>query len=445
MSGLADVILGNPDDTARVPMLRQGVVTAVNPLSVLVGAATTSQLCRTLVSYVPTVGETVSVLVISGDRLVLGKASQSGGAPGPDLSQFVRKTGDTMTGGLTIQSHAGLGLALITDNAHIGWYDDAGTTRRGYAQGASTGLTLFGEPLLYLNSTLSYVRVQGQIDIGWMPSYSGFIGVSYAGSGDYLIMTNAQDTFISSPGSAPAGVHIRGGKNAPYELFVSGGGTHTFTGYVTLTDGYRLTSNGGYDGYWGNTAYLAQKASNGDRTGYSIHPGGVAKTIGMIPNNGYVNFWNEDASWYADLYCNTITQVSQGRGKIDVAQWPPRSAGSAVMGAANRLSLIDVISYRIRPELALIDAETMEVHECGPDSCGGGPDEPCQRVKDWSTPQIGVLIEDLATVLPEAVGLDPDGNPGGMRLGSMIGFLLAVCQEQEERLAALEHDQEVTT
>ena len=75
VTGLADAILGNPDDTARVPQLRQGIVTAVSPLLVLVGAATTAQACRTLGSYAPTVGDTVSVLVISGDRLVLGSAS----------------------------------------------------------------------------------------------------------------------------------------------------------------------------------------------------------------------------------------------------------------------------------------------------------------------------------------------------------------------------------
>ena len=54
------------------PQLRMGIVTQANPLMVLVGAATTPMLCNALSSYMPTAGDTVSVLVISGDRLVLG-------------------------------------------------------------------------------------------------------------------------------------------------------------------------------------------------------------------------------------------------------------------------------------------------------------------------------------------------------------------------------------
>jgi hypothetical protein len=89
---------------------------------------------------------------------------------------------------------------------------------------------------------------------------------------------------------------------------------------------------------------------------------------------------------------------------------------------------------------SLLDGGDKRLHDCAVDDCTGTDmdTDPCQRVKDWSNPTIGILIEDLATVLPEAVSLDPDGNPGGMRLGSMIGYLLAVCKEQQERIEALE-------
>lgn len=72
MTNLTAVIIGNPDDDARIPQWREGVVTQVSPLLVRVGSAVTSKPCNALASYAPRVGDAVSVLVLSGDRLVLG-------------------------------------------------------------------------------------------------------------------------------------------------------------------------------------------------------------------------------------------------------------------------------------------------------------------------------------------------------------------------------------
>ena len=60
--------------------------------------------CRALASYVPTVGDCVSVLVISGDRLVIGKAGIGAVVP-----QFVKVAGDTMTGNLTMYDWLNIG------------------------------------------------------------------------------------------------------------------------------------------------------------------------------------------------------------------------------------------------------------------------------------------------------------------------------------------------
>jgi hypothetical protein len=76
---LADILMGDPSDTSRIPDWRQGVITQVSPLLVRVGSATTAKPCSALASYVPSVGDVVSVLVISGDRLVLGSLAASGG------------------------------------------------------------------------------------------------------------------------------------------------------------------------------------------------------------------------------------------------------------------------------------------------------------------------------------------------------------------------------
>ncbi len=253
--------------------------------------------------------------------------------------------------------------------------------------------------------------------------------------GSNYMVTNYQDT--------DSGLYWWGDGNVG--LVVNGLGIIQCSGVTTTTyelatqSQYRITSNGGNGAAYHNHAFLAQNGAAA-RTGYSMHPGGVAKTMEMMQNNGYVNFINEDGGGYAQLYCWDVTQVSQRKMKQDITSWPPRSAGSAVMGAASRLSLIDVIRYRQLEDHALIDAETMERHECGPDSCGCTVEDPCHRVKEWSNPMLGIIIEDLATVLPEAVGLDPDGKPGGMRVGTMIGYLLAVCKEQQERIEALEQN-----
>jgi hypothetical protein len=70
VSDLGSVLIGQPDDDARTPQWRQGVVTQASPLLVRVGAATTATPCKALMPAA--VGDVVSVLVIGGDRLVLG-------------------------------------------------------------------------------------------------------------------------------------------------------------------------------------------------------------------------------------------------------------------------------------------------------------------------------------------------------------------------------------
>lgn len=112
------------------------------------------------------------------------------------------------------------------------------------------------------------------------------------------------------------------------------------------------------------------------------------------------------------------------------------------MGAASRLALIDVVQYRLDEHQALTDPTddgSVVDHDCATSGCEGTAEEPCVRVIDWQNPHIGIIIEDLATVLPEAVALTPSGEFDGMRVASMVGYLLAVCKEQQERIESLEH------
>lgn len=108
MSDLASVVIGNPDDDARIPQWREGVVTQVSPLLVRVGSATTAKPCNALASYLPRLGDAVSVLVLSGDRLVLGTVTR---APTPGtiverVSGAIPDVPATVTGNRTILSVA---------------------------------------------------------------------------------------------------------------------------------------------------------------------------------------------------------------------------------------------------------------------------------------------------------------------------------------------------
>lgn len=76
--GLADAILGNPQNAPQALEVRRGIVTQIEPLLVRVGHATTAQPCQALDSYSASIGDAVSVMVLDGDRLVLGKARATG-------------------------------------------------------------------------------------------------------------------------------------------------------------------------------------------------------------------------------------------------------------------------------------------------------------------------------------------------------------------------------
>ncbi len=430
---------------------------------------------------------------------------------------FVLKTGDTMTGQLTINRGSGaMALAIVSDGAHIGFYDNSGNTRRGYLQGHADGLTISADiGNLALTCANGFASFNNSIRIGQMTAYGGAYGGIGWTNGQYMVMSDGANSFVSAPGGGF--VSVRGGTNGGYQLNINANGNHGIVGnldhngysisnastisangditsgawmyanggYIVLGgyggggwfyngDGwnraawdraiytagalsvghidangidtrqaYRITSNGTNGGGWPDHGYLSQ-TGNTNRCGYSMHPGGVAKSMDMIQNNGFVNFLNEAGDGYAQLYCWDITQVSQRKFKQDITPWPAKSVGAAFMGAASRLSLIDVVSYRQRPEFALIQAESLlddetpRLHDCDIDDCDGTSDEPCLRVRDQQNPYIGIIIEDLVTVLPEAVSLDPEGNPGGVRTASMLGYLLAVCKEQQERIEQLE-------
>jgi hypothetical protein len=75
---LADAIMGGVPEGAHSPVMKQGVVTSTSPFLVQVGASAVAVMCAHLMSYSPSVGDVVTVLVNGADRLVLGTATAQG-------------------------------------------------------------------------------------------------------------------------------------------------------------------------------------------------------------------------------------------------------------------------------------------------------------------------------------------------------------------------------
>lgn len=352
-------------------------------------------------------------------------------------------------GGPLLLNADGSNIELRQNNGLLGRFDSNGL----YLGGARTldcemvvagwsGIWLGSDRIMgwYNNGDGAWVRSKNDKGVwlggGWFGSNGG-ISIGRNGSldgnyrGDFAGHIRVDNTVYCSEVNAPnwsnfGGIHCG---NADFaDLTVN---------YVSTRSGYRFTSNGGWDGYWANRAYIAQNAAGGaNRTGYAIHPGGVAKSWEMMINNGYVNLMNEDSGWYGDIYANSIVQVSQRRGKQDIEPWPSIDRTQRI--ASQKLNALRVISYRVKKEYALIQAETMKTHVCPEGDCGGTSEDPCYRVKEWLRPTLGLIVEDLEPILPEVVSMAPEGGPGGIKANAMLAFLVAVCMEQQTRIEDLE-------
>jgi hypothetical protein len=387
--------------------------------------------------------------VVGSTYITVNNATPS--APIISATGLVAKTGDTMTGQLLItgtEDGTAGGSNLVLRNPVIG--REGGQLRLVNGDNWATGwnLDIYDSTFRIFNGGGVRLTVtDGGIIVGGAMNFATYGGGWNMTDNTYIRSTSDKHVWLGAGWfGANGGMSLgnNGTTNNGYMLDVNGS---VRTGTITTMANYKIWSNGSDGGAWNSKGVISQIGS-GNRTGYSLHPGGTAKQWAMAPNDGGLFAHNEDGTWYADLWCNTVNQASSIRGKTDIAAWPPKSAGSAVMDACNRLSLIDVMSYRIKPECHLIDADSMvdgqvtRLHDCDIDPCDGTSDDPCNRVKDQQNPHIGIIIEDLATVLPEAVSLDLDGNPGALRMGTMLGYLLAVCKEQQERIEALEHQSE---
>lgn len=97
MADLLSSLLGDPAERPQGLQLRRGIVTQAIPLLVRVGAATTAVACNAVSSYLPLVGDAVSVLVIDGDRLVVGNVGTSRPARGVLVRGFYNTADQALT------------------------------------------------------------------------------------------------------------------------------------------------------------------------------------------------------------------------------------------------------------------------------------------------------------------------------------------------------------
>lgn len=414
------------------------------------------------------------------------------GAPGQDVGNHVIKTGDTMTGPLTIAAGDGAnGLAFRGWGEYISFLDGGGGGRTAYIQGNQDHLLLNAESgLARIQSGGHYldIRSSGQHTMVGHLSMAGYnIGSAgvveangfnlygnnsfyfaswgggwYMTDGTYIRSTNDKHTWIGSGWYGTNGglsIGYNGTPNWGYSIDCNGG-TQRFGNIVTQTGNWTITANGSNAQGWNYAGFITQNSGLG-RAFMSWHPGGTAMVVDVQTNGSYLNFLSSDLNGYCSLYCWQIIQVSKRSSKQDIAAWPSVGVGAGALSAADRLSLIDVYRFRQKREHALVQAlparrenalrrlndwrarsglepRPHPLHDCDEHDCDGTGAEPCTRVREWDNPSIGVMIEDLVSVLPEVVALGEDGEPGGIRTNSMLGYLLAVCKEQQERIVSLE-------
>ena len=459
MSDLASVIVGNPDDVARVPQLRQGIVTATSPLSVLVGAATTSMASRALASYVPTVGDCVSVLVISGDRLVLGKA---GVGTGVDTSQFVLKTGDTMTGNLTMYDWLNIGAnryggpyrGLNWGGQYLIMYEGGNTFVSAPANGANQG-TVFVRPGINNQGAQLAISNDGNHGLNGNINVYGRVTATdfnLSGNNSYYFSSwgggwNMSDgTWIRSTNDK--GVWLGGGWYGSNGGLNLGGSGQTGNGVNEA----KLVVNGSLNG----CAYFTA----GNIGGWPTMPivlksndpaGGDVGIAGWVPSTNQAPIWRFNSA--SGLGESWDAVASNGADPVWITAYDFYVASSTVRVKTNitdvdddeLLGLLSGLQTKrwlstLRPRSAVVakgDLCSVE-HDCAIHPCQGDADHPCLVMRNFNTGSIGVTAEDVGEIFPESVALDHEGLPTGLGIGQVAMTALGAVGALVRRLAALE-------
>jgi len=255
------------------------------------------------------------------------------------------------------------------------------------------------------------------------------------------------------------------GTNAWFRVRGVGVGVHweNYAGGWYMNDATSMKVYGSkiiYSNVWAGNSYYQQPFFNdagASMAGYGWHPGGVAGCLRMQTNNPRYHMNNVNSDGYYDVLAVNFVLSSTEHGKQEIVP-VVRSLPATLNPVATMVRSLRPVWYRTREPLTMTEVppkpddmdpdesyrplpEDMPIHVCrteGTNNCGHTPDDPCSWRVNWLRGHLGFVAEEVERVLPALVTLDPDMNPDGVALGSLVGLAYAMLQELDTRLTALE-------
>lgn len=378
-------------------------------------------------------------------------------------ARYVNTTGDTMTGQLTVNNAGGMAIALVSDNGYIGFYDNAGTNRRGYLQGHAGGINLNADVgALTLGSASTRVQFPASLNVGVPANYGGFAGLNH-NNGQYLIMTDGTNSFVSCP-SASGILYLRGGANAG-GISIDSGGVATGNGFnINGNNGFYFASWGGgwnmadasyvrsindkhvwIGGGWYGTNGGVQIGYNGvNNAGYSLDNNGYTRSAQRIDAFGGLAIFN---GTYLFLYNNSDTnhvmRYNGAIGGVELASWGKVRIFTPGGGwwydhdadgyaRTNGYGWVATSSIKIKENIEDISAERAEniVRDLRPVSF--------DRKDGTAFDQLGFIAEWTEPVAPWSVAPAIDETGPSMDYSKLVPPLTRVVQDLLERVKALE-------
>ena len=404
---------------------------------------------------------------------------------------YVKKSGDTMTGGLTITSAnitltAGNALILAPASAASIYYVSSPSSMPWYtgirlqvADGFSVYTNVSGDILGYRgiagtgyfwnsakalfgsapsDSLVTQVlNVNGNINIlgtsalGWVSYQASAIWMQDAS------WVRAQPNFYTAGiVGGDGGLSVRGGGSL-------GGFNAYIVGILGVTStaqalGVISTRNMGAGGY-SNASFWANPGAG--NASISLHCGGVAPIL-YCANGAGNNFYHRDSignTGSANCIALAYLGDSSRRWKKNINDWPLKNLGAASESAIDLIIKLRIVSWqkaakdievpherrrlaleklnRIRASKDEPDYELPE-HDCIKHNCVGTADDPCIRTRDNERERIGLIAEEVHEVVPSVVHLDADKIPAQIDIGQLAILALAGLQELIERVKELE-------
>lgn len=401
--------------------------------------------------FLPLAGGTISgALTVTGATTLSSVAATTVGISGALTVGGLA----THSSRIDINTAGAESLRLITDASFIAWYNSTLSSRRGYMQGNAAGLIvnsetgtldLRGISGVTINGTLRFLGFTPTLfvsDNSWVRASPNFFTTGIVGG----------DGGLSAKGGGSLGGYVAGYFAGSVGMTDTLAVTNQVTGWQMI--GSRSSTGGGYttSALWANPG--------GGLASVSLHCGGVAPMMGAV--NGFGNqVFSRDASFNPTSGNYTAVGFlsdSSRRWKRNIADWPMRAAGAAVLGALDLVARLRPVTWESRFEDAEIpkgrrnDAwqrlnnfnrarglpdYKLPAHDCVVHDCAGDGANRCCRYTDRNKARIGFIAEEVHEVIPSAIMFDDEFKPAGIDLVQMLAVALAAVKELGEQVAEL--------